>query len=142
MAFGGRSFSIWNARGERVFDSGDQIERFVARATPANHNMNGGPGAFDARSDDKGPEPEGVAVGVVNGVTYAFVGLERGNAVMVYDLRAPSSPRFVTMIPAAGADSSPEGLVFVPAAQSPTGKALLIVSYEVSGTVGIFEIDL
>jgi hypothetical protein len=31
-AFGGRSFSIWDAAGNLVFDSGDAIERITAEA--------------------------------------------------------------------------------------------------------------
>jgi len=35
----------------------------------------------------------------------------------------------------------PDGLTFVPASKSPTGHALLIVSYEVSSTTTIWEIE-
>ena len=38
-------------------------------------------------------------------------------------------------------DLGPEGLTFVPADQSPTGKALLIVSNEVSSTTTIWEVE-
>jgi hypothetical protein len=39
------------------------------------------------------------------------------------------------------ADISPEGMQFVREDDSPTGTALLIVSYEVSGTTTVFEVD-
>lgn len=44
---------------------------------------------FDSRSDAKGPEPEGITLGEVNGRTYAFIGLERIGGVMVYDVTPP-----------------------------------------------------
>jgi hypothetical protein len=37
---------------------------------------------------------------------------------------------------------SPEGLVFVPADKSPSGKALIITSYELSGSISIHQIEL
>ncbi len=41
------------------------------------NNDESGEDAFDSRSDDKKPEPEGVAVGEAYGNIYAFIGLER-----------------------------------------------------------------
>ena len=38
-------------------------------------------------------------------------------------------------------DLGPEGLTFVPAAQSPTGDALLIVSNEASSTTTVWEVQ-
>ena len=37
-------------------------------------------------------------------------------------------------------DVSPEGVLFLEAAQSPTGKPMVVVSYELSGTVAFFEV--
>ena len=42
----------------------------------------------------KGPEPENVTVGTVNGRTYAFAGLERIGGVMICDITDPSSVAF------------------------------------------------
>lgn len=39
-----------------------------------------------------------------------------------------------------GADNSPEGLAFVPAAKSPTGSALLLAACEVGGTVAVYDL--
>mgnify|MGYP001303737215 CR=1 FL=1 len=143
---GGRSFSVLRVNPDQtvtvVYDSGSEFEQITASLDSA--NFNGFP--FDTRSDNKGPEPEGLALGVVNGRTYAFIGLERIGGVMVYDVTVATTPRFVqylnTRAVVNGAqvgDLAPEGLVFVPASQSPNGQALLLVAHEVSGTVAIFE---
>lgn len=69
----------------------------------------------------------------------AFVGLERGGGgVMVYDVTDPTDVSFVQYLRNA-ADVSPEGLSFVPADLSPSGKSVLFVTNEVSLTVTAFE---
>jgi len=152
-AFGARSFSIWNADGALVFDSGDEIERITAAAYPNEFNStNDANESFDSRSDDKGPEPEGAAVGVVAGHTYAFIGLERIGGIVVYQIDDPTKPTFVQYINTriftgdaeggTAGDLGPEGLAFVGAGESPTGKALLVVGNEVSGTTTILEITV
>jgi DNA-binding beta-propeller fold protein YncE len=95
--FGSRSFSIWDgATGALVFDSGDELERTLANLLPAEFNSNHEEnGSFDNRSDNKGPEPEGVKVGEVNGRLYAFLALERIGGIMVYDVSDPKAPLFV-----------------------------------------------
>ena len=60
---GGRSFSIRTADGQLVFDSGDDFEKITAAQVPALFNSNGTAATFDTRSDNKGPEPEGVVLG-------------------------------------------------------------------------------
>ena len=142
FSYGARSFSIWNAKGQLVYDSGDEFERITAAATPELFNsQDNDPGEFDDRSDDKGPEPEGVVVGRIRGRNYAFIGLERIGGIMVYDVTLPWKPRHVQYLPAAVGDVSPEGLVFIPARKSPNGKPLLVVSYEDSGTIAVFDIN-
>jgi hypothetical protein len=94
---GARSFSIRDAAtGAIVFDSGDELERTLGNLLPqefnANHEENG---SFDNRSDNKGPEPEGLALGWVHGRLYLFLGLERIGGVMVYDITDPAAPLFV-----------------------------------------------
>ena len=149
-AIGARSFSIWNSAGELVFDSGDQLEQITAAAYPENFNASNDDNGLDDRSDNKGPEPEGVTLGVIGDQTYAFIGLERMGGVMVYNVTDPTAPVFVTYVnnrdfsieptePGAG-DLGPEGLVFVSAENSPSGNALLIVTNEVSGSTTIYEI--
>ncbi|MBW0185116.1 MAG: choice-of-anchor I family protein [Hydrogenophaga sp.] len=167
-SYGARSFSIWNANGGLVWDSGAEIERFLAssdcrlgsaRNTPCATYFNSGHNegnALDSRSDAKGPEPEGLALGKIGNKTFAFIGLERMGGVLVYDITNPAAPTRVdylntrdewTTQPGAAnlattGDLGPEGLVFIPAAQSPNGKPLLVVGNEVSGTTAVLQLNL
>lgn len=144
--FGARSFSIWNGNGELVFDSGDQIERIVAATYPECFNSNNAENNFDSRSDNKGPEPEGLTLGVIGGRTYAFVGWERQGGAMIFDVSTPDRSTFVQYVnnrsfsgDTVGPDSGPEIVLFVPANQSLTGRALLFLANEITGTVSIYE---
>ncbi|TAE61275.1 MAG: hypothetical protein EAZ76_06410 [Nostocales cyanobacterium] len=141
-AYGGRSFSIWDAQGNLVYDSGDDIAQITSQLTPNLFNANNrNPGEFDTRSDNKGAEPESVEIGIIDGVTYGFIGLERSaGGVLVYDLSNPELPQFVQYI-TTETDISPEGLKFISAADSPNGKPLLAVANEVSETVSLYEIN-
>ncbi|MFM9967678.1 MAG: choice-of-anchor I family protein [Burkholderiales bacterium] len=138
LAYGARSFSILNEDGVIIFDSGSHIEQFVAAGGLFTNRD--GAGLFDdTRSDNKGPEPEGIAIGQVGSKTLAFVGLERGGGgVMVYDVTDPEQVSFVQHLRKAG-DESPEGLTFVDRTQSPNGADLLFVTNEVSNTVSVFH---
>ncbi len=140
VTYGGRSFSVLDGQGNLVFDSGDQIERITAQLTPELFNANDGlASAADTRSDNKGPEPEAVTTGIIDGKPYAFVGLERaGGGVLMYDLSNPRSPQFVQYM-RSDTDIAPEGLTFIAAADSPNGQPLLAVANEVSKTVGIYQ---
>lgn len=139
--FGARSFSIRNADGSLVYDSGDELEQHTAEMVPTTFNSNGTTDTFDTRSDNKGPEPEGLALGKIGGKTYAFIGLERTGGVIVYDISNPKSPQFATYANTTPADLAPEGLLFIKKKDSPNGKPLLVVSHEASNTVTIFEIE-
>ncbi|MBE9007991.1 choice-of-anchor I family protein [Fortiea sp. LEGE XX443] len=139
-AFGARSFSIWDANGSQVFDSGDQFEQITATRVPTLFNSDGTAASFDSRSDNRGPEPEGVVVGVINNRTYAFIGLERTGDVIVYDVTNPNNPTFVQYINTPE-DLGTEGLTFVSATDSPTGRPLLVTTSEVSRTVTVFEVN-
>ena len=151
-SYGARSFSIRKPNGRLVFDSGDELEHLTALGMPDDFNSDDEENdSFDDRSDDKGPEPEGVVVGKVRGRYYAFVGLERIGGIMVYDVTKPNKSFFVYYTntrdfsgdPPAGTagDMSPEGLLFIKKKDSPNGKPLLVVAFEVSGTTTIFQID-
>lgn len=145
---GGRSFSIWDAStGTQVFDSGEEVER--AAYKNATEDTTNALALLKAdqllgRLDNKGPEPESIVVGQVGAETYAFLALERASAIMMYKITDPSKPRLVQYIRNTSnlldGDISPEGLKFISAAQSPTGVPLLVVGYEVSGSVGVYQI--
>ncbi|EDM47351.1 choice-of-anchor I family protein [Marinobacter algicola] len=154
-AYGARSFSIWSETGERVFDSGSEFERIAASLIPDNFNSNNDENAFDNRSDDKGPEPEAVTVGTINGQTFAFIGLERVGGIMVYNVTNPQNPEFVQYLNnrdfsasqtdlenGMAGDLGPEGLAFIAADDSPNGKPMLAVGNEVSGTTTLYGIDV
>jgi 2',3'-cyclic-nucleotide 2'-phosphodiesterase (5'-nucleotidase family) len=144
--FGARSFSIWSARGEPVFDSGDEFEQILSAVNPAHFNASSDGNDFDTRSDNKGPEPEGIAIGQIRGRTYAFIGLERIGGVMIYDVTDPYEPEFVQYTnnrdfgqTPPGPDSGPEILHFIPASQSPNRNPLLLATNEISGTLTIYQ---
>ncbi len=162
-AYGARSWSLYEIESSRRFlsgrekislayDSGSEIEQITAALLPAQFNSNNDDNdSFDSRSDAKGPEPEAVATGAVDGRTYVFVGLERIGGIMVYEITDPDAPAFVQYIntrdftvdaesPATG-DSGVENLIFIPAADSPNGKNLVVASNEVSGTVAVFTFE-
>jgi 2',3'-cyclic-nucleotide 2'-phosphodiesterase / 3'-nucleotidase / 5'-nucleotidase len=158
-SFGGRSFSIWSEDGAQVFDSGRALEDLVAGTSAVNFNSDhAANGSADTRSDNKGPEPEGLAVGEHLGRIYAFVGLERQSGIVVYDVTDPAAPVFQHYLnnrdfsvptrladgstnPLAG-DLGPEGLAFVSAGDSPTGAPLLVVGNEISGTTTLYSLHL
>ncbi len=143
FVYGTRSFTIWDDQGKLVYDSGAAFEKITAQQVPSLFNSDGEvANSFDTRSDNKGPEPEGVTVGVINNRTYAFVGLERVGGVMIYEVTNPEKPQFIEYSPSQPGDLAPEGLVFIAANDSPNGKNLLVVSNEISKTLTVYEVNL
>ena len=160
-SFGSRSFSIYNTdTWERVYDSGSDFERITANRLGVDrfNSTNDENDSGDSRSDDKGPEPEALELGVINGKTYAFIGAERVGGIFVYDISNPESAEFVQYlnnrdfsvadVEAAvqagqkGLDLGPESIKFVPASDSPTSEPMLIVGNEVSGTTTFYGITV
>ncbi|MNJ83217.1 hypothetical protein D3C87_06330 [compost metagenome] len=150
--FGTRSFSIWNAQtGALVFDSKDLIEQITANHPTLsglfNASNSSGTATSKNRSDDKGPEPEGVATAVINGNHYLFVSLERVGGVMMFNVDVPSAPVYVGYYNnrSVGANSGPdrgaEGIIIIKKENSPTGKDIVILANEVSSTLSIFEVN-
>ncbi|WP_262180714.1 choice-of-anchor I family protein [Haloarcula laminariae] len=158
--FGARSFSVHDTDGNRVYESGDTLEQLVATEQPEQFNSDDDENGRDAESVASGPEPEGITVGSVGGTPHAFVGLEEVSAVTTFDVSDPQAPENVdytntrnfdvgpeddieegSMAADAAGDLSPEGLAFVPAADSPIDDAMLAVSYEVSGTTSLYRVS-
>ena len=127
VAFGARSFSIRDEDGTIVFDSGNQLDQLAIDNDLYD----------DARSDNKGVEPEGVTLASIGGRTYAFIGLERTttSAVAVYDITVPANATFVDLIVGMG-DVSPEGLTTF----SIGGQTYLAVANEVSGSTSVYSL--
>jgi hypothetical protein len=181
-SYGGRSFSIRDENGNLVFDSGDQIEQFLAseecrlgtnRSIACQDYFNSGHdeiNAMDSRSDAKGPEPEGLTIGAIGDKTFLFMALERMGGILVYDITDPQQPQRLDYlnsrnfwggggdgadiedliddgllaesdVGAVVGDLGPEGLVFIPASDSPSGMPLLVVGNEVSGTTSVYEVE-
>ncbi|MFD2673438.1 choice-of-anchor I family protein [Marinicrinis sediminis] len=146
--YGARSFSIWNTKDmSQVYDSGNDFEKRTAAIIPDYFNSDNDENEADKRSDDKGPEPEAIAVGELDGSSYAFVGLERTGGIMVYDVTDVTQPAFEQYVTTRryegediAGDVAPEGMIFVSSEHSPTGEALLIAAHEVSGTIAIYEV--
>ena len=165
-SFGTRSFSVWKSntvsgifKADLVYDSGDLLENLAKEKRGNLFNADwdtttGAIKAIDARSASKGPEPEGIAVGSAYNRKWMALTLERDGGVVLFDVTKPETPQYVdyinTSIPtgnivtgkatATAGDVSPEGVMFVQPLDSPTATALVIVSYELSGTVAIYEI--
>lgn len=146
--YGARSFSIWDANGLQVFDSGDQVARITASVHGEAFNNDEDENEGDTRSDAKGAEPEALTLGKVGGRLFAFIGLERMGGVMVYDVTNPHSVHFVDYFFNRGTvegedvsgDLAPEGMAFVSAENSVTGKPLLIIGNEISGSIAVWQI--
>lgn len=61
----------------------------------------------------------------------------------MYDITDPKDVEFITYYKGnvTSKDVAPEIIKFIAASESPNGKNLLLVGYEVSGSMGILEID-
>ncbi len=97
---GSRGFTIFNKKGEVLFESGLDLEYRIAMA-----------GHYpEKRSGNKGVEPEGLEVATFGDTTYIFVLAERSGVVGVYK-DTGSEPEFIQLLPAGVA---PEGAVAIP----------------------------
>ncbi len=148
--FGARSISIWSETGERIWDSGSMIEEFLAQKRGKNgFNASHDNNIFDQRSDDKGAEPENIILIRLNNRIYAFVGLERDSSIMIFDITTPETSfiagyattrNFKDSSLSKHQDLGVEGLLYIPAKDSPNKKPLLITCNEISSTTRLYEI--
>ncbi|NJL19313.1 MAG: hypothetical protein HC901_03295 [Bdellovibrionaceae bacterium] len=132
LSYGGRSFSILDSTGNMVYDSEDITERVMATQFPSLYD--------DGRSDAKGTEPEGITTAMIGSKTYAFVALERARSVIVFDVTDPGNVTYTGVAQRGTLDANPEGVLVIPAEDSPCGMPLLVVSNESSNTVAIYQI--
>ncbi|THB80566.1 MAG: alkaline phosphatase [Desulfobacteraceae bacterium] len=119
---GTRSFSIWDADGNQVYDSGNDFETYLAanyakvfntrvddvkkqkdidelKEDNIPYEIIGKKAYFwegvDARSQKKGCEPEALALTKIGSKTFAYIGLEKQGGLFIYDITNPKSPVFV-----------------------------------------------
>lgn len=159
VLFGARSFSIFEVSEAGltcVYDSANDFEELTARYLPEYFNVSNDDNEVDSRSQKKGPEPESVVVGQIDGKSYAFVALERISGIMVYDITDPVNASFVNYINTRNfsedpdqlggglsyltGDVAPEGMYFIGADVSPSGTPILLSAFEVSGTVAAYAV--
>ena len=147
---GGRSFSVFRASDmSLVYDSGSAIESAIAGsdAHKAYFNCSNDDTDIDSRSKKKGPEPEAVKVAPCGDALYAYVALERQGGIMAFDITDLSAVALVTYestrdySEAIKGDVAPESIDYVPAADNPSGKDLVIAANEVSGTVALYAAE-
>jgi hypothetical protein len=125
---GSRGFSIFDSDGVVRYDSGSDLEHLAVRH-----------GHYpEARSENKGVEPESVASAAYGPNEFLFVGSERGSFVAVFKIGSDGQPSFSQLLPA---PLGPEGLLAIP------HRNLLIASGEeddpsfgVRSTVMIYEL--
>lgn len=152
-SFGTRSFSIWDADLNLVYDSGQIFEQVIQEDVGKRYfNTSNDKNKSESRSPKKGPEPEGVTIGKVGEKQFAFILLERIGGIMVFDVTNPSEAQFYDYQnnrnfeadpkSAEAGDLGPETAVFISKEKSTVGKALLAVANEVSGTVSIYYVGM
>ncbi len=97
---GSRGWSIWNKSGEVLWDSGNSVDHLAARL-----------GHYpEARSGNKGSEPEGLEVAKFGDDTLIFVLLERASLALVYK-DTGAAPEYLQALPSG---IGPEGAVAIP----------------------------
>lgn len=110
LAGGSRTFTVFDTSGGVVYVSGAELEHAAVRA-----------GHFpDARSENKGVEPESVEFGRYGDEALLFVASERAHVVYVYDVGG-ETPMLRQVLPST---AGPEGVLAIPS------RNLLVASSE------------
>jgi hypothetical protein len=142
-AVGTRSFSIWDpATGKRLYDSGSFFEDHAAQSDRRSFNHNRGDlSRWDTRSDNRGPETEAIAAGMVRGVPMAFVANERQNGLYAFNIANPSSPKLTGYYNGAHhRHSNPECILFLPKAATPVQYDMIVTGWEATSSITIHKI--
>jgi hypothetical protein len=155
---GGRSISVWNTEGNLIWDSGNELETKTAALWPSNFNCGNTTNARDDRSDNKGPEPEGITAGVINDSVYVFACLERIGHTVMYNMSNITSPKFIDIINSRGfsatlsdttqigngtvGDLGAEVVKFISNTESGNNTDYVIAANEVTGTVSTYQVRI
>ena len=94
VALGARSLAVWSTEGQLLAETGSLFERVTAREVPDGFNTAYDETIFDDRSDDRGPEPESIAIGQLGPRSIAFVAFEQVGGVIAVDVTLPGLPLF------------------------------------------------
>ncbi|SEH47985.1 Esterase-like activity of phytase [Mycolicibacterium rutilum] len=109
---GTRGWTIFDAAtGDVVWDAGNSFEQLAVRT--GLH--------IESRAESKGPEPEGLAITEIGGVSTALIASERSNFVAAYDVSDVTAPVFRQIMPTT---PGPEGVLPIPE------RNLLVISSE------------
>ncbi len=148
--FGARSFSVWNSvTGKQAYDSKDEFEKATASDSVYGSlfNASNSNNKFKNRSDNKGPEPEGVTVAEIDNEIFAFITLERTGGLIVYNITDSKECKLVDYVNSRdlgeneGGDLGPEGIIYISAQNSPIDTAMIVVANEVSATISVWKLS-
>jgi len=143
-ALGTRSFSIWDpSTGKRLHDSGSFFEDHAAQGDRRFFNHNRGDlKRWDTRSDNRGPETEAVAAGIVRGVPMAFVANERQNGLYAFNIANPAAPRLTGDYNGAHhRHSNPECILFLPKSATSLQCDAIVTGWEATSSITIHKVQ-
>ena len=140
-SFGSRSVSIFDISGNLIYDSQNSIEKKIAEIAPTYFNWNSKKGKqkINARSKTKGIEPENVVIAKIKDKRFAFIALERMSGIFVLDISDLKNIQYAGYY-LDTTHRGPEGLLFIPKEENPWNTPLLIVCYEYSKNLVLYQI--